>query len=62
MLPLAQVYNDEQIASVLNFVGERWHKWKNPVPASAIKAVRQETTDRKTPWTPEELRERVKTK
>ncbi|MEQ1853760.1 MAG: c-type cytochrome, partial [Chthoniobacteraceae bacterium] len=26
MLPLAQVYNDEQIASVLNYVGERWHR------------------------------------
>lgn len=60
MLPLAQVYNDEQLASVLNFVGERWHQWKNPVTPAAIKAVRKETADRKTPWTAEELRERVK--
>lgn len=60
MLPLAQVYNDEQIASVLNYVGERWHRWKQPVPASAIQSVRDETADRKTPWTADELRERVK--
>ncbi len=60
MLPLAQVYNDEQIASVLNYVGERWHQWKKPVVPAAIKTIRSETADRKTPWTPEELRERVK--
>jgi mono/diheme cytochrome c family protein len=62
MLPLAQVYNDEQIASVLNYVGERWHRWQKPVPAKAIETVRKATADRKTPWTAEELRERVKTK
>jgi hypothetical protein len=47
---------------VLNFVGERWHQWKKPVVPAAIKSIRSETADRKTPWTPEELRERVKTK
>ena len=55
MLPLEQVYNDEQLASVLNFIGERWHKWSKPVAAADIARVRKEVTDRKTPWTHEEL-------
>ena len=62
MLPLAQIYNDEQIASVLNYVGERWHRWQKPVAAKAIETVRKATADRKIPWTPEELRERAKNK
>ncbi|MFN0076904.1 MAG: c-type cytochrome, partial [Prosthecobacter sp.] len=60
MLPLAQVYSDDQIASVLNYVGERWHQWKKPIAPAVIQAIRTETADRKTPWTPEELRQRVK--
>jgi mono/diheme cytochrome c family protein len=60
MLPLAQVYNDEQLASVLNYIGERWHQWKQPVLSPAIQTVRKETANRKTPWTADELRERVK--
>ena len=55
MLPLAHVYNDDQIANVLNYVGERWHRWQKPVPAKDIETVRKATTDRKTPWTAEEL-------
>ncbi|MFM7606286.1 MAG: c-type cytochrome, partial [Prosthecobacter sp.] len=60
MLPLAQVYTDDQLASVLNYVGERWHQWKKPALPAAIQSVRQQTADRKTPWTAEELRERSK--
>ena len=56
MLPLEQTYTDEQLASVLNFIGQRWHKWTQPIAAEAIARVRQETTDRKTPWTHEELK------
>ncbi len=55
MLPLEQIYNDEQLASVLNFIGERWHKWSKPVAAADIARVRKEVADRKTPWTHEEL-------
>lgn len=61
MLPLAQIYNDPQIASVLNYIGERWQGWKTPVSADAIKAIRAETTDRTTPWTPQELKARLNT-
>ena len=55
MLPLEQIYNDEQLASVLNFIGERWHKWSKPVAAADIARVRKEVTARKSPWTHEEL-------
>lgn len=55
MLPLEQIYNDEQLASVLNFIGERWHSWKKPVAAADIARVRKTVADRKTPWTHEEL-------
>ena len=41
---------------MLNYIGERWHKWKQPVAPAAIQAIRTETADRKTPWTPEELK------
>lgn len=60
MLPLAQAYTDDQLASVLNYIGERWHQWKTPALPSAIQTVRKDNATRKTPWTAEELRERVK--
>ncbi len=55
MLSLEQAYDDAQLASVLNFIGERWHNWKKPIAAAEIAAVRKEVADRKTPWTHEEL-------
>jgi mono/diheme cytochrome c family protein len=56
MLPLEQTYNDEQLASVLNFIGQRGHGWKKPVASAEITTVRKEIADRKTPWTQEELK------
>jgi len=56
MPPLEQIYNDEQLASVLNFVGERWHNWNKPVTTEEIARVRKESVDRKTPWTQSELK------
>ncbi len=58
MLPLEQVYDDAQLASVLNFIGERWHNWKKPVAAADIARVRKEVAERKAPWTHEELEKR----
>jgi mono/diheme cytochrome c family protein len=60
MPPLADAYTDEQIAAVLNYVGERWHGWKMPVAAKTIGEVRAQTAKRKVPWTIEELRARMK--
>jgi mono/diheme cytochrome c family protein len=55
MIPLEGTYNDEQLASVLSFIGERWHNWKKPIAAADIAHVRKEIADRTTPWTHEEL-------
>ena len=57
MVPLAGTYNDEQVANVLNYIGERWHKWGKPMTAADVAAVRKDTADRGTPWTYEELLE-----
>lgn len=56
MLPLEHVYTDEQLASVLNFIGERWHNWRKPVEASEVARVRKTVIERTTPWTHEELK------
>jgi mono/diheme cytochrome c family protein len=55
MPPLAEVYADEQIASVLNYVGETWHGWKKPVTIEVIKTTRESNKARKTPWSVDEL-------
>ena len=55
MPPLKEIYNDRQLADVLNYIGERWHKWGKPIPASKIGAVRSEFAERETPWTHDEL-------
>ena len=52
MPPVENSHTDAQIAQVLSYVGERWHAWKTPAD---IARARQETADRKTPWTHEEL-------
>lgn len=56
MPPLEQIYNDEQLASVLNFVGERWHNWTKPIITDEVARVRKENIDRKAPWTQSELK------
>ncbi len=55
MIPLEGTYSDEQLASVLNFIGERWHNWKKPAAAADIARVRSELAGRTTPWSHEEL-------
>ena len=55
MIPLEGTYTDEQLASVLSFIGERWHNWKKPAAAADIARVRKEIAGRKTPWTHDEF-------
>lgn len=62
MPPLAAVYSDEQIASVLSYVGETWRKWKQPAPLDVIKKVRADHAQRTTPWTTEDLNQRMECK
>ncbi|MEM7231165.1 MAG: c-type cytochrome [Planctomycetota bacterium] len=57
MLPLEKELNDQQIADVLNYIGERWHRWGKPIPASKIGSVRRQFADRKTPFAHSNLRE-----
>ena len=61
MVALEHVYKDQQLADVLNYIGERWHKWTRPIPASKIGQVRREFADREVPWTHEELVELART-
>ena len=62
MIPFEETYTDEQLASVLNFIGQRWHNWKQPIAPEAIARVRKEIADRKIPWTHEELKAHGKPK
>ena len=55
MPPLADIYDDGQIASVLNYVGETWHGWKKPIAGEIISKVRVANKSRKTPWIVEDL-------
>jgi len=55
MIPLENTHNDEQIAQVLSYIGEQWHGWTKPAEAREIAAVRNSITDRKQPWTHDEL-------
>lgn len=57
MLPLEHAYNDQELADVINYIGQRWNRWKRPVPTSQIAKIRDEIKDRKTPYTNEELGE-----
>ncbi len=61
MIALEEHYSDQQLADVLNYVGERWHDWKKPVPASKFTEVRRQFKDRKNPFTHEELVELART-
>lgn len=56
MPPLEATHSDEQIAQVLTYVGERWHQWSQPAPASEIASIREAISSRKNPWTHGELK------
>lgn len=56
MLPLEAAYDDEQLAQVTNFIGQRWNDWKVPIEPEEIARVREEIATRDTPFTHEELK------
>jgi mono/diheme cytochrome c family protein len=61
MPPWEAAYNDEQLASVLNFIGERWNNWRKPVAtAEKIARIRSQFAQRNTPWTSEEIHAALK--
>jgi hypothetical protein len=56
MLPLEKTYDDQQLAAVINFIGQRWNDWSTPATAAEIARIRKETAERTTPFTYEELK------
>ena len=56
MPPLEHSHSDAQIAHVLTYAGERWHRWSRPVSPEAVAAVRSALGSRTTPWTHDELK------
>ena len=55
MPPLGAVYNDQQIADVMNYIGRRWAQSKQDISAKKIAAIRKNTRSRVTPWTYRDL-------
>jgi hypothetical protein len=54
-------YNDEQMADVLNFVGESWYGWRRPLAsAQKITDERKQFASKTTPWTSEEIHAALK--
>lgn len=49
--------SDEEIAAVITHVRQSWDNDASEVTAEEVKAVRDATAGRATPWTPDELRE-----
>ncbi|MCX7700303.1 MAG: c-type cytochrome [Gemmataceae bacterium] len=52
---LAAQMSDAQIAAVLTYVRQAWGNTAGPIDEAVVKAARQATTARKTPWTVAEL-------
>jgi len=48
--------DDEWIASVLTYIRRAWGNIGESIPGHEVKRVREETKDRKTPWTEKELK------
>jgi mono/diheme cytochrome c family protein len=55
MPPVGGVLSDDQIAAVLTYIRREWGQSGSPVDPAVVKTVRQQTADRKRPWTNDEL-------
>jgi mono/diheme cytochrome c family protein len=61
MPPWEAAFNDEQMASVLNFVGESWYRWRKPMAtAQKIAEERKRFVSKTTAWTSEEIQASLK--
>ena len=62
MVPFKSVYTDEQIADVMNYIGNRWHKrdWKTSTRPEDVAKARAQSSGRNLMWTEEELVEEAK--
>lgn len=55
MPALAEALDDAQIADVLTYIRREWGHTGDPVPAAAVKAIREQELKREDSWTQEEL-------
>jgi len=55
MVAWKDTFSDEEIAAVLTYVRQDWGNKAPDVTAERVKAVREKTKDRATPYTPDEL-------
>jgi mono/diheme cytochrome c family protein len=55
MVALQNTHTDEELAQVLSYIGESWHRWKKPAEAREIADIRQSIAGREAPWTHDEL-------
>ena len=55
MPPVGGVLSDDQIAGVLTYIRREWGQPGSAVDPATVKTVRQLTSDRKRPWTNDEL-------
>jgi mono/diheme cytochrome c family protein len=55
MPPVGSVLSDEQIAAVLTYIRREWGQPGTPIDAALVNNVRTLTTDRKRPWTHDEM-------
>jgi len=56
MIPLENVYNDQQIADVLNYLGKRWNKWKSGITDADVARIRKKVAGKSTSYTQAELK------
>ncbi len=55
MMALEKTHSDDDIAAVLTYIGESWHRWTRPIEPHEVASVRPELASRSQPWTHEEL-------
>lgn len=55
MAPWGSVLKDDQIAAVLTYVRNTWGNQAAPITKEFVAQIREETKDRKDPWTQKEL-------
>src|SRR6185369_2600937 len=55
MVPWKDIFSDEEIAAVLTYIRQDWGNKASEVTTERVKQVREQTKDRATPYTPDEL-------
>ena len=56
MVPWKEILNDQRIADLLTYIRSEWGNKAPPVTPDQVKQVREQTVDRETQWTADELK------